>query len=67
MVSGEKGFALYDKDFDCLCVIPLDYKIKLQILFAHKHEENVTLVYDAENNKKIVTLKHVKPRMYVDT
>ena len=60
-VSGDKGFAIFDKDFQCIFVDTLIVEKFGEVIFADMHNDQLTFVYGNEN-KRIFSTKHTGPR-----
>ena len=45
LVSGNKGFAIFDKEFNCICAVQLDLETIPEIYFTERQLDQFTFVF----------------------
>ena len=64
LVSGDKGYAVYDQDFKCLCVMQSDCINNEQVYFAWRNHEQFNYLFGDGNSKKVFTTTQIIPKEY---
>ena len=64
LISGDKGFAIFDEDFNCIYETALNVEKIGEVIFADRHKDQLTFVFGHKNSKKIFSITHTVPRKY---
>ena len=56
LVSGDKGYAVYDEEFKCLCAVQSDCINKERVYFAERNHGQFNFVFGDDNKKKVLTI-----------
>ena len=64
LLSGDKGYAVYDQDFKCLCVIQSDCIQNGQVYFAERKNEQFNFLFGDDDSKKVFTTTQIIPRQF---
>ena len=64
LISGDKGFAIFDEEFNCIFETALNVEKFGEVIFADRHNDQLTFVYGHKNSKKIFRTTHAVPRKY---
>ena len=64
LISGSKGYAIYDVDFKCIASMKLSDKTKYKILYVDSLNQQLKFVFDDGISKKISNCIPLEPRQY---
>ena len=62
LVSGDKGFIVFDKKFRSICTIQLDSKTKPEIYFAERQLDQLIFVFKKQGSKEFYKTAHSVPK-----
>ena len=51
LISGDKGFAIYDRDFKCIFETTINKENFGELVFADKVDDKLTIVYGNKSKK----------------
>ena len=63
-MSGNKGLAIYDREFKYISTVQLDSKSVPQIYFAVRQLDQLTFVFGSQDSKELYKTTHSVPKEF---
>ena len=64
LVSGDKGLAIFDKEFRCNCTVQLDLESVPEIYFVERQLDQLTFVFRNEDSNELFKTTHSVPKEF---
>ena len=64
LVSGDKGLAIFDKEFRCICTVQLDSESVPEIYFVDRQLDQFTFVFGNKDSKELFKTTHSVPKEF---